>query len=69
MEIKEMRELSVADLSARASEWQQEIFRARCEKVVGQLTDTSKLKKLRRDIARASTLINEKRRSGNAENA
>ncbi|MDH4246548.1 MAG: 50S ribosomal protein L29 [Deltaproteobacteria bacterium] len=64
-----MRDLSVTDLIARVSDWQQELFRARCEKVVGQLKDTSKLKKLRHDIARASTLINEKRRSENADNA
>jgi len=69
MDIKEMRELSAADLSARVTSWQEELFRAKCEKSVGQLKDTSKVKKLRRDIARASTLINEKRPSGNADNA
>ena len=59
MKTEEMRGLNSEELDSRVASWQEELFRARCDKVVGQLADTSKIPVLRRRIARAKTIINE----------
>ena len=69
MKVTEMRELPLDELSARVTTWQEELFRARCDKTVGQLSDTTQVTKLRKDIARGLTLINEKRRNEKGEDA
>ncbi len=60
MKAKELRELSQEEISSKLLNLEENIFRLRCNKVVGQLTDTSVLKKSRKDIARARTILNEK---------
>lgn len=62
MKVSEMRQLSAAELAGKVGEWQDELFRARCNKAVGQLTDTAQLRMLRRRIARAKTIHSEKER-------
>ncbi len=62
MKALDMRQLSGEELSARVAEWEEELFRMRCNKVIGQLTDTARVRSMRRQIARAKTLINEKKR-------
>ncbi|MDH5752311.1 MAG: 50S ribosomal protein L29 [Deltaproteobacteria bacterium] len=69
MKIQEMRGLSADELEARIKEWQEELFRARCEQTIGQLGNTDKLRGLRRIIARAHTIINELRSSEKSANA
>ena len=59
MNITDMRSLSSDELNARVAEWQETLFRTRCNQAVGQLTNTMELRKVRRDIARAKTVINE----------
>jgi large subunit ribosomal protein L29 len=59
MKTNEMRQLTSEELAARVGEWQEDLYRARCNKVIGQLTDTTRLRVLRRQIARAKTLIHE----------
>ena len=59
MKTNEMRQLSGDELTARVGEWQEDLYRARCNKVIGQVTDTTRLRLLRRQIARAKTLIHE----------
>ena len=58
----EMRKLSADELAARVGDWQQELFRMRCNQVIGQGTDTSRQKAMRRQIARAKTIIAEMQR-------
>ena len=63
MNATEMRQLAAEELSGRVSQWQQELFRMRCSQVIGQGTDTSKISTMRRQIARAKTIINEMQRN------
>ena len=63
MKINEMRQLSAEELTGRVAEWQEDLFRARCNQVIGQNTDSSRLRIMRRQIARARTLINEMTRN------
>jgi large subunit ribosomal protein L29 len=60
MDATEMRTLSREDLAGKLSGWEEELFRARCNKAVGQLTQSHTIRALRRTIARAKTLLNEK---------
>ena len=62
MKVTEMRQLAASDLAAKVDEWQDELFRARCNKAVGQLSNTAQLRMLRRRIARAKTIQAEKER-------
>ncbi len=63
MKIDEMRQLSSEELGARVADWQEELFRAKCNKVIGQLTDTTRIRIMRRQIARAMTIVNEMNRN------
>ena len=61
MKAAELRELSVDELVTKANELRTELFNTRIKKMTGQLENTAKLKTLRRDIARAETLLCERR--------
>ncbi len=60
----EWRDLGLEELAAKASELRNELFSARIRKETGQLENTAKLRLLRRDIARAETILREKRGAG-----
>jgi large subunit ribosomal protein L29 len=57
----ELRTLSEPELLAKARELRDELFNARVKRSTGQLENTAKLQQLRRDVARAETVIAEKR--------
>ena len=59
MKVEELRQLSRVDLVAKISTLEENIFRLRCNKAIGQLEDTSVITKARKDIARAKTILNE----------
>jgi large subunit ribosomal protein L29 len=61
---KELRDLELEELEAKAGELRGELFNARIRKETGQLENTAKLLLLRRDIARAETVLREKRGAG-----
>ena len=67
MKAHEMRSLADEELASRLVGWEEEYFRARCNRSVGQLQDTSQVRKLRRDIARGKTILSEKSRNGASE--
>lgn len=62
----DMRALSADELAGKVATWEEDLFRARCEKVVGQMTATHTIPDLRRTIARAKTILTEKRDAGSA---
>jgi large subunit ribosomal protein L29 len=57
----EFRELSIEELEAKSRELRGELFNVKIKKSTGQLENTAKLRLLRRDIARAETILCEKR--------
>jgi large subunit ribosomal protein L29 len=61
MKATELRDLSVDELMQKARELRGELFNARIKKTTGQLENTAKLRTLRRDIARAETVLRERR--------
>jgi large subunit ribosomal protein L29 len=61
-----VRELSVDDLKGKEKELQEQLFRLRLQKSVGQIDNALKLRETRRDIARVKTILKEKRGSAPA---
>ena len=59
MKIKEIREMQLEQLQARLSDTREELLKLRFQQVTGQLTDTSRLRTLRREIARMETILGE----------
>jgi large subunit ribosomal protein L29 len=57
---KEWRDLGLEEVEAKVSELRGELFTARIRKETGQLENTAKLRTLRRDIARAETILRER---------
>ena len=62
MNSKEVRELSTEDIKTKLLNIRQELMNLRFQIVPGQLTDTSRFKVVRRDIARMEPLLNERAR-------
>jgi large subunit ribosomal protein L29 len=61
MKIKELRELTVDELGARRNELKQELVNLRIQAQVGQLENPSRVKTIRREVARIETLISARR--------
>jgi large subunit ribosomal protein L29 len=67
MKVKEIREMQVEQLRSKLSDSREELMKLRFQQVTGQLTDSSRLRILRRDIARMETILNESLRQAAAE--
>jgi len=59
MKANELRKLSIGEIEAKLADAREELMKFRFQQVTGQLTDTSQVRFVRRDIARMSTIINE----------
>ena len=55
----ELRNLKSGELETKLSDAREELMKLRFQQVTGQLTDSSRLRLLRRDIARMMTIITE----------
>jgi len=62
MKSEEIRKMSVEEMQVKLSDMREELMKLRFQQVTGQLTDTSHLRLLRRDIARMETIFNERTR-------
>ena len=61
MKVQEIRELNVDDLKGKVKDLQDQVFRLRIQKAMGQLDAPHKVRALRRDLARVKTVLTEKR--------
>lgn len=59
MKPEEIRKLTADEIQAKLTDEQDELMKLRFRQVTGQLTDTSRLRILRRNIARYKTLYRE----------
>ena len=62
MKAAEFRELTVDDLRARVKDLDDQIFRLRIQKAMGTLEAQTKVREVRRDLARMKTILREKER-------
>jgi len=60
MKVTEFRDLQVDELRQREKDMDDQLFRLRIKKSMGQLEAAHKLKALRRDLARLRTVLREK---------
>jgi len=60
VKVTEFRDLQVDELRQREREMDDQLFRLRIQKSMGQLEAAVKLKTLRRDLARVKTVLREK---------
>ena len=60
MKVTEVRDLTIDELQQRARDMDDQLFRLRIQKSMGQLEAAYKLKGLRRDLARVRTVLREK---------
>ncbi len=61
MKASELRESSVAELNDELVKLRKEQFNLRMQDATGQLTTSDQFRKVRRNIARIKTILNEKR--------
>lgn len=59
MQIKEIRELSAADMVNKEKEYKKELFNLRFQLATGQLENTARLRQVRKTIARIKTVLRE----------
>ncbi len=57
MKTEEIRSMQAEQIRAKLSDAREELLKLRFQQVTGQLTDTSRLRILRRDIARMETVL------------
>ncbi|HXF84092.1 MAG TPA: 50S ribosomal protein L29 [Anaerolineales bacterium] len=63
----ELRNMKPGEIEAKLSDAREELMKLRFQQVTGQLTDTSRLRILRRDIARMLTILREQAKAGTVE--
>jgi large subunit ribosomal protein L29 len=57
----ELRNLKPGEIETKLSDAQEEIMKLRFQQVTGQLSDSSRLRVLRREIARMQTILREQK--------
>jgi large subunit ribosomal protein L29 len=60
MKVDEFRDLAADELRLREKDMDDQVFRLRIQKSMGQVEAAGKLKALRRDLARLKTVLREK---------
>ena len=60
MKVAEIRDLGVDELQQRVKEWDDQLFRLRIQKSMGNAEAAQKVKAMRRDLARVKTVLREK---------
>ena len=55
----ELRNLKSGEIESKLSDAREELMKLRFQQVTGQLTDTSRMRILRREIARMQTILRE----------
>ena len=61
MSIENLRELSIMELENKILDLKKELMESRFSLATSQIEDTSIFKKIKKEIAQANTLLNEKR--------
>lgn len=57
---RELRDLSTDELEAKAADLKKELFNLRVQQAMGQIENPMRLRMLRKDIAKAKTVLKEK---------
>lgn len=63
MKVEDIRKMAAEEIRTKIADAREELMKLRFQQVTGQLTDSSRLRTLRRDVARLETILHD------AENA
>jgi large subunit ribosomal protein L29 len=63
MDVKNLRDLTLEELAEKHQEFKEELFNLRFQNAIGQLKNTSRIKDVRRIIARVLTVMREKQQA------
>ncbi|MDP1545674.1 MAG: 50S ribosomal protein L29 [Anaerolineales bacterium] len=63
MKVQEIRKLAAEEIRTKLADVRDELMKLRFQQVTGQLTDSSRLTILRRDIGRMETILRETERA------
>lgn len=66
MKATELRKMSADELQKELTERLRESFNFRMQRGTGQLARPDRMRKVRKDIARINTVMNEQKKAGNA---
>lgn len=69
MKPQEIRVLSNDAIQARLNDAKEELMKLRFRQATGGLTDTSRMRITRREVARLTTILNERMQAENVEGA
>jgi large subunit ribosomal protein L29 len=69
MKVGEIRDMTVDELHVREQELDDQLFRLRIQKSMGQLEAPAKIRDLRRSLARIKTILREKQPEGSKPRA
>ncbi len=64
MKASEIRNLSVDTLQAKLNDAREELMKMRFQQATGELTDFTRLRVIRRDVARMMTILHELNQAG-----
>jgi len=64
MKASAMRDKTVDELQQQKQDLKKELFNLNFQKVTGEIENPMRIRKLRKDVARILTVINEKNRKG-----
>tara|TARA_X000000368_G_scaffold391512_1_gene355532 strand:- start:1795 stop:2019 length:225 start_codon:yes stop_codon:yes gene_type:complete len=67
MSIENLRELSVMELENKILDLKKELMESRFSLATSQIEDTSIFKKIKKEIAQANTILNQKKDEAKAE--
>lgn len=60
MKANELRDLTTAEIEQKAADFKEELFNLRFQLATGQLENPVKIREVRRNIARAKTILRER---------
>lgn len=60
MKAKEIKEIATEELVKKCTELKEQLFKLKFQLSLGQLTNTAKIKEVKRDIARIKTVLTER---------
>ncbi len=67
MDVKVLRGMEVEEVVGKVHELKQELFHLRCQLAMGRIENPMKIRLARKDVARAKTVLREKRSGGHSK--
>lgn len=67
MKPDEIRALADEEIRAEIEDLKEELMRLRFQQATGELTDYTRLSQIRRNVARLTTILNERKRAAETE--